>query len=90
MPSDRPPGFGEVCENCGKDLHACVNCRFFKKGARWDCVETIDEPVIDKDNGNFCDFYETDSALYVETKGREDARSAAKKARGDFDRLFGG
>jgi hypothetical protein len=90
MPADRPPGFNEVCERCDKDLHACVNCRFYKVGARWDCVETIDEPVPDKESRNRCDWFQTEPSLLVETKGRESARSAAEKARGDLDRLFGG
>jgi len=90
MPADRSPGFGEACERCGKDLHACLNCRFYKAGARWDCAETIDEPVVDKERRNTCDWYQTNPALLAETKGRESARSAAEKARGDLDRLFGG
>jgi hypothetical protein len=90
MPSDGAPGFGETCESCRKDLHACVNCRFFKKGARWDCAETIEEPVPDKERRNFCDYFQTNPLLLVQTKGSESARQAAEKARGDLDRLFGG
>ena len=90
MPADRSPGFGEVCELCGKDLHACLNCRFHKLGARWDCAETVDQSVPDKEHRNFCDWFQTNAALLVATKGRESARSAAEKARDDLDRLFGG
>jgi hypothetical protein len=89
MPLDRPPGFGEVCERCGKDLHVCLNCRFYKAGARWDCAETIDEPIPDKERRNPCEWFQTNPALLVETGGRGSARSAAEKARGDLDRLFG-
>jgi hypothetical protein len=90
MPNDRSPGFGEVCESCGKDLHACLNCRFYKPGARYDCAETIDENRPDKERHNFCDFFQTNPALLVASAGRESARAAAEKARGDLDRLFGG
>jgi hypothetical protein len=90
MPVDRSPGFGEVCEQCAKDLHACLNCRFYKPGARWDCAETVEAPVSDKERRNFCEWYQTNPALLAATKGRESARSAAEKARGDLDRLFGG
>jgi hypothetical protein len=90
MPSDRSPGFGETCEACSKDLHACVNCRFYKPGARWDCAETVEAPIPDKESRNYCDFFQTNPAFFVSTKGRESARSAAEKARGDLDRLFGG
>jgi len=90
MPSDRSPGFGETCPTCSKDLHACVNCRFYKPGARWDCVETVEEPIPDKESRNCCDFFQTNPALHVATPGRESARAAAEKARSDLDRLFGG
>jgi hypothetical protein len=90
MPQDRSPGFNEACASCGKDLHACLNCRFYKLGARWDCAETVDQPVSDKERRNYCDFFQTNPSLYIATAGRSDARSAAEKARGDLDRLFGG
>ena len=78
------------CEACGKDLHACLNCRFYKQGARWDCAETIEEPVVDKERRNRCEWYQTNPALLVANKGRDSQRSAAEKARDDLDRLFGG
>jgi hypothetical protein len=90
MPSDRPIGFGETCESCAKDLHACANCRFYKPGARWDCAETVEAPVPDKESRNFCDYFQTNPAFFSATKGRESARQAAEKARSDLDRLFGG
>ena len=90
MPLDRSPGFNETCESCGKDLHSCRNCRFYKQGLRWDCAETIEQPVSDKEARNYCDYFQTSPALFARTKGRADAISAAEKARGDLDRLFGG
>jgi hypothetical protein len=90
IPSDRTLGFGEACEVCSKDLHACVNCRFYKPGARWDCAETIESPIPDKESRNFCDFFQTNPVYFAQTKGRESARRAADKARSDLDRLFGG
>lgn len=90
MPSGRKPGFGETCESCGRDLHACVNCRFFKQGIHWDCAETIPEAVPDKGKRNFCDWFETSSSLLVQGEGRKSERSAAEKARSDLDKLFGG
>ena len=90
LPPDRPIGFGETCESCSRNLHACANCRFYKPGARWDCAETVEGPIPDKESRNFCDFFQANPALFVATKGRESARAAAAKARGDLDRLFGG
>jgi hypothetical protein len=90
MPASRSPGFNEACETCGKDLHACLNCRFYKVGARYDCAETIEEPVPDKERRNRCDWFQTKPELLVATEGRSSDRSAAQKARTDLDRLFGG
>ena len=90
MLADRPPGFNETCDSCGKDLHACLNCRFHKTGVRWDCAETIDEPVPDKDRRNRCDWYQTDPVLLARTDGRVSERSAAENARDDLDMVFGG
>ncbi len=46
-----------ACEHCGKDLHSCLNCRFYSPGAHYDCSETVDEEVTEKDRGNFCSFF---------------------------------
>jgi hypothetical protein len=89
MFADRKPGFNEICEACGKDLHACVNCRFYKPGARWDCSETIQEPVADKERRNHCDWYATNPALLTASSGKTAERSAADKARRDLGKLFG-
>jgi hypothetical protein len=89
LPIDRKPGFNETCESCGKDLHACSNCRFLRPGARWDCAETIDQPVPDKARRNYCEWYETNPKLLSANEGAASARSAAQKARSDLDKLFG-
>ena len=90
MDSSSAPGFNSVCEACGKDLHCCLNCRFFKKGAKWDCAETVEEGVPDKERRNHCDWFRTDPRLFARTEGRSSDRDAAWKARSDLDRLFGG
>jgi hypothetical protein len=90
LPVDRKPGFNETCEKCGKDLHSCANCRFHKAGAHWDCAETIEAPVSDKDRRNYCDWFEADPRLRSETKGDTGAASAAEEARRKLDSLFGG
>ncbi len=83
-------GFNEVCAECGKDLHACVNCVFYSPGRRWDCAETIDDPVVDKDRRNHCDHYRTNPTLFSDGPGQVSRRSGAEDARRGFDRLFGG
>jgi hypothetical protein len=80
---DRRVGFRELCEACGAELHSCRNCRFYKPGAYRDCMETIDEAVIDKERMNFCE--------YFRPSGRSAKGSGGDKAdaaRSDFDSLF--
>ncbi len=76
-----------TCPSCGRDLKVCLNCRFYSPGAHWDCAESIDELVKDKDRANFCTFFSfRDSAAGPKGKPGSDARQQAKKK---LDQLFG-
>lgn len=76
-----------TCSACGKDLKICLNCRFYSPGAHWDCSETIDEMVKDKDRANFCTFF----AFRQLTPGAKGAAGsdAARQAKRKIDKLFG-
>ena len=75
-----------TCAGCGKDLKICRNCRFYSAGAHWDCLETIHDPVADKERANFCEFFQ-----FRETRGPGGSPSAegSKKARDELRKLFG-
>jgi hypothetical protein len=75
---------GTCCPLCGKDLKICLNCRFYSLGAHWDCSETIDELVADKERSNFCTFFSFKNSV----PGRPKA-SDSDGARRKLDRLFG-
>jgi len=47
----------DVCPFCGADVRSCKNCRFYEPGAHYDCRETIDELVKDKERANFCGWF---------------------------------
>jgi hypothetical protein len=76
-----------TCPSCQKDLKICLNCRFYSPGAHWDCGETIDEQVKDKDRANFCTFF----SFRTEAPGTEPAQQpdARQQARRKIDKLFG-
>ncbi|MBU0928748.1 MAG: hypothetical protein KKA67_13450 [Spirochaetes bacterium] len=78
-------GFRDLCESCGRELHACVHCRFYKPGAYRDCLETVPDTVKDKERMNFCEYFKADPAT-VKGSGGQDSSKAAKSA---FDGLFG-
>ncbi len=80
-------GRGSTCHNCGAYLRSCVNCRFYRPGMHNDCIEPQAELVTDKRGANFCDYFNM-----RETRGTEKGtgENKRKKARDDFDKLFGG
>jgi hypothetical protein len=46
-----------VCPSCGRDLHACVQCRHYDRYAHNQCREPQAEWVTDRERRNFCDYY---------------------------------
>lgn len=51
------PGRRDLCPACGRELRTCLNCRFYSPGSQWDCSESIDQAVREKDRANFCDWF---------------------------------
>lgn len=75
-----------TCPECGADLHCCRNCRFYAPGAHFDCHETVDELVADKEEANFCDSFSPKADF---SGGNNQSGDSAKKARDAFNSLFG-
>ena len=74
-----------VCPECGADLHCCLNCRFYEPGAHYDCHESVDELVKDKERANFCDCFSAKTGLAKNTFGVGRSGTASRTA---FDNLF--
>jgi len=70
------------CPLCHADLHCCKNCKFFSPGNHFDCKETVDEVIVDKDKSNFCDFFQLKDSV-------DNKDSSADKARAAVASLFG-
>jgi len=79
-------GFRDLCVSCGRELHICRHCRFFKPGVFQDCLETVPEAVRDKERLNFCEYFKPDPACVTGSAGKD----ASMKAKNAFDELFGG
>lgn len=73
-----------IC-SCGTDLHSCLNCRHYSPGSHYDCFETVEELVKDKERANFCDWFSVKTVFTAE-KIDTTKTSDAKKA---FNSLFG-
>jgi hypothetical protein len=72
------------CGQCGKDVKICKNCRFYKAGVHWDCTETIDDPVADKEASNFCSYF-----VFKESDKPPKNNAPSKDSKNAFDKLFG-
>ncbi len=88
LPASPKIGFSETCPSCGKDLHVCLHCSFYLIGAHWDCRETIDALVAEKDKRNFCEWFGLDARYGVKNAGLIATRGKAESAKSAFDALF--
>ncbi len=71
---------------CGADLHSCINCKFYSKGSHYDCRETVDELVKDKERANFCDYFSVAAIISADSIATDNKAANAKVA---FNALFG-
>ena len=68
-----------TCPQCKKELHTCKACEFYSPGSHYDCRESIDEIVIDKDKSNFCDFFRLTSKTLRPNNKSSQSREALDK-----------
>ena len=74
-------GFRDDCEQCGADLHVCLNCRYHDPSAYNECHEPQSERVSARDRANRCEYFSSSDA----PGGSGDTRNAALS---DLDALF--
>jgi hypothetical protein len=72
------------CPSCHRDLHACVQCRFFDRSAHNMCREPNAEWVTDRERRNFCDYF----ALNPAGGKAGTAKDRASAARSKLDQMF--
>ncbi|MCQ2600586.1 MAG: hypothetical protein MJ184_04420 [Treponema sp.] len=72
------------CPLCHAQLHVCKGCKFYAPGNHYDCKETVDEIVSDKEHSNFCD-----SFSYGINSPKASSSDKAKAAKDAFNALFG-
>jgi hypothetical protein len=61
-------GRRDECSQCMADLHVCKNCRFYDPSAYNECRETSADVVREKEESNFCDFFEPGGGTYEKSK----------------------
>ena len=77
-------GRRDTCFHCGTDLHCCLNCTFYDAAYHNQCREPQAERQVDKQVGNFCDYFafRTGARLTADTAKKESTRAR-------LDALFG-
>lgn len=73
------------CPECHADLHSCRNCSFYEPGSHYDCHETVQDPVSDKERANFCDNFKV-KRVWSGACSKSDEK--IKNAKSAFDALF--
>ena len=80
------PGRGEVCMKCRADLRCCLNCQSYDPRVAEQCRERRAELVLDKEAGNFCEYFEFARRNWV---AKDDKNPREDKAREQLKKLFG-
>lgn len=52
------PGRSESCPECRADLRVCLNCESYDAHVAHQCRDRRAEPVMEKDRGNYCEYFE--------------------------------
>ena len=88
-------GRRDTCPQCGVDLHSCRQCRFNDSRAYNECNEPQAERVLDKERGNFCEYFACVDVAAVAGSGGGAAAGRASpttpstgNAREDLERVF--
>ena len=76
------------CPVCNTDLHSCLNCKFYDESSHYECKETIDELVKDKERRNFCDYFVEKQYDLTSDNSSKSVDDAKKSARDAFNSLF--
>ena len=71
---------------CRADLRACLNCAHYDPRVAQQCRERRAEPVLEKQVGNFCEYFEFALRAWA-PKSETNQREAA--AREHLKKLFG-
>ncbi len=80
------PGRGEVCMRCRADLRVCLNCVSYDAHVAYQCRDRRAEPVLEKDVGNFCEYFDFARRVW---KPKAENTTRAEAAREQMKKLFG-
>ena len=82
LKTDSDYGRQDTCGGCGVPTRCCLNCKHYDTARYNECTEPVADRVVDKEKGNFCDYFKPS-----DQKGGA-GMSAAEKARKAAEALF--
>ncbi len=71
-------GRQDTCRKCGRDTRCCKNCGFYDRAYNNECQETQADRVVEKERGNFCDYFKPRSGSGAGGTNRDAQKSAAE------------
>ena len=72
-------GRTEECPHCRRDIHCCLQCRFYDRTAHHECRESSAEFVADKEKANFCDYFVCDPKINLGPDKSEETKQKLEK-----------
>lgn len=72
-------GVRDVCGGCGAYLHSCRNCTMYSPGAHNDCREPNAEVVAEKEEANFCEYFQPSSVSPRSSGASSDVRTRLER-----------
>jgi len=71
-------GRRDTCPKCDAELHSCVNCRHFDPHVAKQCKEPFAEVPADKEDANFCEFFQISDGGQRQSAQKADLLNAAE------------
>jgi len=71
-------GRRDTCPHCEAELHSCRSCRHFDESVAKGCKEPFSEVPDDRDDGNFCEFFQIGEGGRRNGPDKADLLSAAE------------
>jgi hypothetical protein len=66
----------DTCPHCGRDLHCCLQCKYYDQGAYNGCREVLAERVVNKKKANLCEYFVLKGSKHKEQGRNAEARQA--------------
>jgi hypothetical protein len=66
----------DICPHCSRDLHCCLQCKYYDQGSYNECKEVLAERVVNKEKANLCEYFVLKGSKYGEQGRNAEAKQA--------------